>query len=129
MLNTTSCFGEPPAVRRTSPKSAGALPRARPAPSLLSTRDGVEILTSTLLAERRSSSAAPYSSLSVRFGMRLKALRLAKGMTQLQVAVTFGIDRTFLSDLERGRKSVSLPFLEVFALGFGLSLSELLDQL
>ena len=50
-------------------------------------------------------------------------------MTQLQVAIEFGIDRTFLSDLERGRKSVSLPFLEVFALGFGLSLSELLDQL
>ncbi len=48
-------------------------------------------------------------------------------MTQLQVAVRFGIDRTFLSDLERGRKSVSLPFLEILALGFGLSLSELLD--
>ncbi len=61
--------------------------------------------------------------------MRLRSLRRQKGMTQLQVAIEFGIDRTFLSDLERGRKSVSLPFLEVFALGYGLSLSELLDQL
>lgn len=67
--------------------------------------------------------------LSTRFGMRLRWLRRQKGMTQLQVAIEFGIDRTFLSDLERGRKSVSLPFLEIFALGFGLSLSELLDQL
>lgn len=73
--------------------------------------------------------ALPQSPLAVRFGMRLRSLRQARGMTQIQVAVEFGIDRTFLSDLERGRKSVSLPFLEVFALGFGLSLSELLDQL
>lgn len=71
----------------------------------------------------------PHVPLGIRFGVRLRKLRHARGMTQLQVAVAFGIDRTFLSDLERGRKSLSLPFLEVFALGFGLSLSELLDEL
>ena len=47
-------------------------------------------------------------------------------MTQVDMAVHFGIDRTFLSDVERGRKGVCLPTLEVMALGFGLSLSELL---
>ena len=67
--------------------------------------------------------------LATRFGHRLRALRLARGMTQLEVAVAFGIDRTFLSDLERGRKSVSLPFIEVFALGYRLSISELLAGL
>lgn len=77
----------------------------------------------------REVTTVPHSPLSTRFGLRLRALRQARGMTQLQVAVEFGIDRTFISDLERGRKSVSLPFLEVFALGFGLSLSELLDKL
>ena len=81
------------------------------------------------LSPRPAAQAVPHSPLATRFGMRLRSLRLQKGMTQLQVAIEFGIDRTFLSDLERGRKSVSLPFLEVFALGFGLSLSELLDQL
>ncbi len=73
--------------------------------------------------------APSHGSLATRFGVRLRSLRHARGMTQLQVAIEFGIDRTFLSDLERGRKSVSLPFLEVFALGYGLSLSDLLDQL
>lgn len=73
------------------------------------------------------STAIPHSPVTTRFGLRLRTLRRQRGMTQLQVAVDFGIDRTFISDLERGRKSVSLPFIEVFALGFGLSLSELLD--
>lgn len=61
-----------------------------------------------------------------RFGRRIRELRQARAMTQVEVAVHFGIDRTFISDVERGKKSVCLPTLEIFALGFGLSLSDLL---
>ncbi len=64
-----------------------------------------------------------------RFGRRLRALRLERGITQLQLAVDFGIDRTFISDVERGRKSISLPTMEVLALGFNLSLAELMRGL
>lgn len=66
---------------------------------------------------------------SSRFGMRLRQLRRDRQMTQLRLAVEFGIDRTFISDVERGRKSISLPMLEVLALGFQLSLSELLRDI
>ena len=105
-----------------------ALPTRSPSQPLSSLRyPGVP--DDSLPLHRQSSQTVPRSPLATRFGLRLRALRHNKGMTQLQVAIEFGIDRTFLSDLERGRKSVSLPFLEVFALGFGLSLSELLDQL
>ena len=69
------------------------------------------------------------SPLATRFGLRLKTLRQARGLTQLEIAVTLGIDRTFLSDLERGRKSLSLPFIDLFALGYGMSISELLADL
>ena len=64
-----------------------------------------------------------------RFGRRVRELRQARSMTQLEVAVHFGIDRTFISDVERGRKGVCLPTMEVFALGFGVSLSDLLRGL
>lgn len=64
-----------------------------------------------------------------RFGRRIRELRLARGMTQVDVAVYFGIDRTFLSDLERGRKGLCLTTMEIFALGFNMSLSELLRDL
>ena len=66
---------------------------------------------------------------SSRFGVRLRQLRRDRQMTQLRMAVEFGIDRTFISDVERGRKSISLPMLEVLALGFQLSLSELLRDI
>ena len=66
---------------------------------------------------------------SSRFGVRLRQLRRDRNMTQLRMAVEFGIDRTFISDVERGRKSISLPMLEVVALGFQLSLSELLRDI
>ena len=63
-----------------------------------------------------------------RFGMRLRQLRHDHHMTQMRMAVEFGIDRTFISDVERGRKSISLPMLEVMAIGFDLTLSELLHD-
>jgi transcriptional regulator with XRE-family HTH domain len=45
------------------------------------------------------------------------------------MAVDFGIDRSFISDVERGRKSISLRMLEVIALGMEVSLSDLLAGL
>jgi transcriptional regulator with XRE-family HTH domain len=50
-------------------------------------------------------------------------------MTQLRMATDFGIDRSFISDVERGRKSISLPMLEVIALGMNMTLSELLQDI
>lgn len=67
--------------------------------------------------------------ISSRFGVRLRELRHEKKLTQLRMAVDFGIDRSYISDVERGCKAVSLPMLEVMALGFDLSLSELFRNL
>jgi DNA-binding XRE family transcriptional regulator len=66
---------------------------------------------------------------SSRFGVRLRQLRRDRNLTQLRMAVDFGIDRSFISDVERGRKSISLPMLEVIALGLKMTLSELLRDL
>ena len=66
---------------------------------------------------------------SSRFGARLRELRRERNLTQLRMANDFGIDRSFISDVERGRKSISLPMLEVIALGMKLSLSDLLQDI
>ena len=42
------------------------------------------------------------------------------------MAHRFGIDRGHISDLERGKKSVCLPLLEVLSKGFGVTVSELM---
>lgn len=66
-----------------------------------------------------------HRDVNTRFGLRLRELRCTQNMTQLRMAVDFGIDRSFISDVERGRKSISLPTLEILALGLDLSLSDL----
>ena len=66
---------------------------------------------------------------SSRFGLKLRAFRRERNLTQLRMSKEFGIDRSFISDVERGRKSISLPMLEVMALGLQVSLSELLRDL
>ncbi|HEX4020730.1 MAG TPA: helix-turn-helix transcriptional regulator [Acidobacteriaceae bacterium] len=71
----------------------------------------------------------PAAGVTQRFGRKLRFLRKSKNMTQLQMAIYLGIDRSYISDLERGRKSISLPMMEVVALGFGLSLSDLLRDI
>ncbi len=70
--------------------------------------------------------ASASDDVTARFGRRLRELRRAHDLTQVSMAVHFGIDRSFISDVERGRKSISLPMLEVIALGLEISLSELL---
>ena len=68
-------------------------------------------------------------SVSSRFGLRVRQLRRERKWTQMRMAVDFGIDRSFISDLERGRKSASLPTMEVIALGMKMSLSDLMNGL
>jgi DNA-binding XRE family transcriptional regulator len=79
---------------------------------------------SWLSAERASS-----TYITDRFGIRLRTLRKARGMTQIEMSIEFGIDRSFISDVERGKKAISLPLLEVIAIGFGLSMSDLLADI
>ena len=81
--------------------------------------------------ENGSARAQRVSSVHVssRFGERLRSLRKARNLTQEQMATRFGIDRSFISDVERGNRSISLHTLEVVAIGMDLSLSELFESL
>jgi len=66
------------------------------------------------------------SSIATRFGQRVRKLRQKRGLSQVEMAHRFGIDRGHISDLERGKKNVCLPMLEVLSKGFGISVSELM---
>jgi transcriptional regulator with XRE-family HTH domain len=68
-------------------------------------------------------------NVTIRFGRRLKALRKAKGWTQVQMADALGIDRSYISDMERGKKNICLPTLEIIALGFEMSMSRVISGL
>jgi len=100
----------------------------RPSASVLVSRAGHsrQRSLSELPGQLAAESARDVSS---RFGARLRELRRERNLTQLRMANDFGIDRSFISDVERGRKSISLPMLEVIALGMKMTLSELLRDI
>jgi ribosome-binding protein aMBF1 (putative translation factor) len=48
-----------------------------------------------------------------------------RSWTQVRAAEELGIDRSYISDMERGKKNVCLPTMEVLAQGFEISLAQL----
>lgn len=50
-----------------------------------------------------------------RFGQQLKNLRIEKGLTQEQLALESGLDRTYVSSVERGLRNLSLLNIVKFA--------------
>jgi transcriptional regulator with XRE-family HTH domain len=66
------------------------------------------------------------SSTAGRFGKRLRQLRIARGLSQVEMAHQFGIDRGHISEMESGKKNVCLPMLEVLSRGFRVTISELM---
>ena len=67
--------------------------------------------------------------LLVRLGARIGKLRRKRGWTQAEMAERVGIDRSFLADVERGKRNISILNLEIIADGLKVSLSQLLTRL
>lgn len=64
-----------------------------------------------------------------RFGKRLRERRIACGLSQEAFAHTAGLDRTYISGIERGKRNVSLRNIEILAQALGISISELTEDL
>lgn len=62
----------------------------------------------------------------VRFGIRLREIRLQKGVSQERLAELAGLHRTYVSSVERGQRNVSLINIERLAKALKVSLAELM---
>ena len=69
------------------------------------------------------------SDITWRFGKRVQELRRSKGLSQEAFAAICGLDRTYISGIERGRRNLSLRNVEVIARALEASLSELMEGL
>jgi transcriptional regulator with XRE-family HTH domain len=65
----------------------------------------------------------------IRLGRKVRKLRLQRGWTQVELAEKLGLDRSYLADVERGKRNISVLNLELIAEGLGLSLSQLFSRL
>jgi transcriptional regulator with XRE-family HTH domain len=61
-----------------------------------------------------------------RFGNRIKDLRKEKGWSQVELADKTGFHRTYIGMVERGERNPALKNIEVFAVTFTVTISELL---
>lgn len=62
------------------------------------------------------------------FGDKIKVLRLEKGYSQEELASRAGIDRTYISDIEKGERNVSLKIIEKLALALDREIFELFKK-
>jgi transcriptional regulator with XRE-family HTH domain len=66
-------------------------------------------------------------NLLVDLGNRVRELRLAAGLTQEALADLCGLDRTYISGIERGKRNVAIKNLATIAIALKTSLAELLS--
>ena len=64
-----------------------------------------------------------------KFGHRVRGLRKAKGLSQEAFADECGLDRTYISGIERGKRNVALRNIELIARALGMTISELMRDL
>lgn len=68
------------------------------------------------------------SDIKKKLGSRIKALRLSKGFSQEELANKAGLHRTYMSDVERGERNVSLENIGKIAKALGVSPNKLMEQ-
>lgn len=66
-------------------------------------------------------------NIKVTFGIRIRELRQAKGISQEALADKAGLDRTYISSIERGKRNVSLLNIELLAKALGVKPHQLLE--
>ena len=64
----------------------------------------------------------------IRFGERLRGLRIEKGWSQETLANLADIDRTYIPGIENGKRNVSLVIIEKLSIVFNTTISELLKE-
>lgn len=69
------------------------------------------------------------ADLLVRLGNRIRKLRGQHGWTQAEMAERVGIDRSFLADVERGKRNISILNLAMIAQGLGVTLAQMFSRL
>jgi ribosome-binding protein aMBF1 (putative translation factor) len=63
-----------------------------------------------------------------KFGSALKKRRVSLGMTQSELSQKSGINRSYISEVERGKESISLDRADILSRCVQSNLSELLKE-
>ena len=65
----------------------------------------------------------------VRYGKAVRKLRMKQGISQEEFADKCGLHRTYISDVELGKRNVSLENIDRIASSLGMTLSDFFKEL
>ena len=68
-------------------------------------------------------------NIKIRFGKRIREIRLLKEISQEKLAELADLDRTYITGIERGKRNISITVIEQLSDALDLSLSDLLENL
>ena len=68
------------------------------------------------------------SDISVRFGKAIRTLRCKEGISQEELAYRCGLHRTYVSDVELGKRNVSLENIDRISQALNISLADLFTE-
>lgn len=69
------------------------------------------------------------TDIRVAFGDRIRRLRKKRGVTQVELADLVGVGRSYLSQVEHGKRDPGLRLIKALADGLGTTASDLLRGL
>jgi len=64
----------------------------------------------------------------VRFGKKLRNIRLELGYSQEELSFKTGLHRTYISSVERGKRNISLTNIKKLADALGLKMKDLMPE-
>lgn len=67
-------------------------------------------------------------NIQVRYGNAVRKLRMQKNISQEDFADLCGLHRTYISDVELGKRNISLENIERIALALNISLSDMFRE-
>jgi transcriptional regulator with XRE-family HTH domain len=68
------------------------------------------------------------SPVLVKLGKTIKTIRVSKGLSQEELALASGIDRSYLGGVERGEHNIALVNLEKISIALGVPLRDLFKK-
>lgn len=67
------------------------------------------------------------NKIEIRFGQRVKEIRLKQNISQEELAFRCGLSKNYISDVERGTRNISLKSIEKIADGFAINIKDLFE--
>jgi len=62
-----------------------------------------------------------------KFGEKVRAERLKRGLSQEELAAKAGVHRTYIGMIERAEKNITLENIEKISTALGLSISQIMN--